>query len=407
MNCRKKSNKVIYFSLFVLLAIPMFTETISQYFLFVIILFFLIISNRQWKLYLGNTINNMSVYFLITWVLGVCIGIYRGNEMSEIFRNFAGMVIYLLYFFLRCRKINFKCILRIVYFASIIASIEMIVAYYLYSHGKRLLWPLTNIHYNRLVNSVDSSIKVLPFVLLSVSLWNILHFEKGRSVFIDIFLFALATISIIFTTDLGGSLFGYITIFGTIIFISPISNKKSIKYWIISSIVFIIVVVAALYYELKTGLFLSIFSATTLGNDKRLYQFQLVFERFKLLGNGLGSHFKYVYLNRNIDSYGIEVSYLNLIDKFGIFSFPMLWYFAYSYCKPVLMLIKKQGNNQINTCIIGLMGYLFVAAGNPVIFAPYNVLLHILSLLMLNYENNMIEKNNGFSIKGKYDIKKV
>ena len=99
----------------------------------------------------------------------------------------------------------------------------------------------------------------------------------------------------------------------------------------------------------------------------------------------MGSHLNYGYGTRLFDSYGLEISYLNLIDKFGIFGFLLIFVFLYTFIKPIIMIKRGQGNTFFNLMAIGLQGYLFVAMGNPVIFAPYNVVLHVFAILLLSY----------------------
>ena len=199
---------------------------------------------------------------------------------------------------------------------------------------------------------------------------------------------------------------GYVAIFGTVLFLAPSTNRSSKKYWIISALLFVAIASGALIIERRLGIVNDIFSVSSSGNSKRYYQFQLVFERFKALGNGLGSRMDYAVVNtagsiREIDSYGLEVSYLNLIDKFGILAFPLIYIFAYSYLKPVSMLAKGRGSTEFNIMTIGLLGYLFVALGNPVLFSPYNVVLHIISLLFLKKNCNLSENHDSMVLEKK------
>ena len=112
----------------------------------------------------------------------------------------------------------------------------------------------------------------------------------------------------------------------------------------------------------------------------------MVENRLSFWGNGLGSKFN-AYMTEVNDTYGIEISYLNLIDKFGFFSIFLFYIFIYSFALPIINLIKCRGIPAYNVMSLGLLAYLWISVGNPVLFAPYNIVLHCIMFFLMAPNN--------------------
>ena len=392
-----KDNKVKlrlpYFLLMLFIGIPFISGTSRQYIVIFVVALLVIIFNFTYKIKIRSNIEKLPIWFLGFWVYGIVIGFVRGNNPSDIIQNFAGLIVYILgVLLLNAKRFNLNALYKALYVASIIICFEIVIVFFFRVRNSTLPWPLSNVRYNSWTNSIYTGIAVLVFVLEAVSLWNLLHENERRNKIKSLFLLLLSAVSVFSTMDSGGYILGYAVVLAIILILSLKTNKSSRKYWILSSFFLLIVLAFALYYESRTGIATSVFSFNSSGNAKRYYQFGLVMERFKMFGNGLGSHLTYSYGIRNYDSYGLEVSYLNLIDKFGIFGFVLLFLYIYSFINPIQMIARGRGITEYNVMTIGLQGYFFVALGNPVLYAPYNVLLHVFAILFMSYNTRLSKK---------------
>ena len=173
---------------FIYFSIPLAQGTNWHYFVLLLLFVVLIIRVGRVKISLTSFVDRIPVCFLTIWAVGLIVGVMRNNALPDIFSNFAGMVLYVIYIVLvDYEKLNYNRLYKTIYMASIVTSVELIIAYLLYSRGINVPWPLMNIRYNRWTTSVISGLAVLPYVLESVSLWNLLHRTENRSKVLDLF----------------------------------------------------------------------------------------------------------------------------------------------------------------------------------------------------------------------------
>lgn len=119
-----------------------------------------------------------------------------------------------------------------------------------------------------------------------------------------------------------------------------------------------------------------IFGAQRPGNFERYAQAGELLADVVLVGHGLGAPITSGY-NRSVTfPYGFELSYLNVVHKFGVFSVLYFWFLAYSGYR-----ILTADRPAMERCTaLGLLGYAFPAIGNPILFAVPAVYLHMLAL---------------------------
>jgi hypothetical protein len=119
-----------------------------------------------------------------------------------------------------------------------------------------------------------------------------------------------------------------------------------------------------------------IFGAQRLGNVERYAQARELLGDVVPAGHGLGAPITSGY-NRSITfPYGFELSFLNVIHKFGVFS---LVYFAFlGYCAYRILMSPRPAFER--AAALGLLGYIFPAVGNPILFAVQAVYLHMLAM---------------------------
>lgn len=110
-------------------------------------------------------------------------------------------------------------------------------------------------------------------------------------------------------------------------------------------------------------------------------------DEIEIFGSGLGAGLKSGF-KRDVRGYGFENTYLNIAHKFGIFSALIL--FAYLYTS---FLIYKgfSKNEYYNFSAISttFFGGLIVALGNPIIFSPSFIMMHVITLYFFRPSNEI------------------
>lgn len=139
-------------------------------------------------------------------------------------------------------------------------------------------------------------------------------------------------------------------------------------------------------------LFVNIFSNTDTGNMIRINQIVNIIKELNILGNGLGATFNEINLHKELP-YSIEVIYLNVIHKFGILSV-LYFYTIYKTYLKIYRNIKMKIFIKENYLCIGMMSYIFIGLGNPVIFSPQNVIFHSITMYVLSIINISNKKSN-------------
>lgn len=372
--------------LFVVLSIPLSkNEYFYYYAIGLLFLFGLYFNGLRAKI--DSFIDKIPLLMICIWLYGVLIGLINGNPDLFIIRNFAGTACYLLYYAIprtNYFKNNNNKLLITIISASVVSTLILFLSSFLYKNvGAANVWPLSNVDFNFYTESVSSPVGVLGFVLESVSLYKFWEEDKYLKKLLWLILFSASSYCLIIANTMGGFFLGYLTVLWFSIIAVLIRKGKAHKtsifvFFIIVSIMFII------HDYVNEGFIYEIFSTSDAGNSKRFYQLSLIFDRLTLFGNGIGAPIQYYFGSRYFDGYNVEISYLNCIDKYGIMSLPLFYLFFQSLLLPLKNIWYQRGDNLVSLLAIALLGYLCVALGNPVLFAPYNVMLHCFSLYLLS-----------------------
>ncbi|CAM3844478.1 hypothetical protein [Polynucleobacter antarcticus] len=112
--------------------------------------------------------------------------------------------------------------------------------------------------------------------------------------------------------------------------------------------------------------------------ELRRLQARYLKDEVEIFGSGLGARLKSGY-KRDERGYGFESTYLNIAHKFGIFGVFIL--IAYLYTS--FLIIKGFCKNKyckFSAVSTTFFGGLIVALGNPIIFSPSFVMMHVITL---------------------------
>ena len=346
---------------------------------------------------------------IAVWSYGLIIALINGNDQAGILRNFAGMIFYITFYpFLYIKPSQKDLINFLVKVSFLYSTISISKAIYALSLGTYREFNELGFTSLRFYNSIGIGIIFVPISMILFSfLLDNSNLEKdiivgffGNSFLSKAFTFITCT-SVVILSGSKGYYFSYLFLIfiGMFLTIFKIFLTRKIKIgafllillfglistYLIEDIIYIFSTVLRIEFDPNLSV--------------RSIQGQKLAEEFTFLGKGLGASLKSGY-SRDFLGYGFELSYHNLIHKFGAFSSLLFLNFAF----PVLIALQNLFNNRkilLSSSVIGLMLYLISALGNPLIFAPISSLFNVISLYLITLSQEKIEKK-AFDLDSKF-----
>lgn len=369
--------------------------SVFYYVIFIIFLFYslAVLAIKNFRFSFGRIEDYIALSFLIVWLYGFCVGLYRGNEISFVISNFAGMVCYLTYFLFVITKINTYLLLRVILLSSVIVSFLSIIVLILYHLGLyneyTILFLGDGIDYTSTLEQIRCRFGTLAlaYSLMATSLLVLISNNLKERDIIGIknkrkalFYFLLSVIVLFFVSASKGFVLGAIFVLFSIpslIYFKHIIHAKisiSLFLFLFVSFFLIYLLVKFDYYSIIEKMF----SEEDNNNIVRYEQFYSIVNDITFWGRGLGATISGVV--RDLEKpYGFELVYVNLIHKFGIFS--LFLFSGWIYMFKCLFIFLYQGKYPLYTSVaIGSLGYLFPAIGNPLLMAPSLVILNCFTL---------------------------
>ena len=347
--------------------------------------------------------------FLFIWGYGVLIGLYNGNNIQYIFMNFAGFLVYLFYYFLLLVKISKELIYKvIIYIGLFILTENIIVAILLFAFDVNIYYghnQYVNIFFGNFLGGsstgqirIYSPSQLVAFPIFTLSLAyllkkklkineNIIFLKKYTLISLILSAFVL-----IFLSASKGYMLAAFMVFLSIGFLNSAKERFYFGKLVLLFLILILILNISGYINIAT----SIFSEVDIANMERYRQLHLLLEDINLFGNGLGATLPGSV--RDIERpYGFELSYVNIVHKFGLISFFLFYYYLYT----VVKIYKEFKRNDIQKKYIymslGLMCYLFPAIGNPILYSPQSVIMHVIALFLLRPECKIEKKKLAFA----------
>ena len=334
--------------------------------------------------------------FFLIWIYGIVIGFFNGNKSEYIIANFAGMFCYILYYFLVLFKVSVSSLVKILLVATISTS-TIASVYYIFD-----IIGIDSSFLNNFLGEINQgsstgqlrayftgltvgfTIWVLSFMYLLIgkSEKNLFLFEgiKSRNY---IWLFLLTTFILYFATASKGFMLSgvfYFLVLPVLLYGKKmVSGKMSPSFFLF--IVFILLVIGVLVVFDYSNIVTKMFDSEDSSNALRYLQLTYIVDDITILGKGLGAIIPN-FSRSDEAEYGFELSYINLIHKFGIFACVLFFNWAYVLFKASLNVYHRE--NVFNSSLsLGCMGYLFPSAGNPLLMHPACVILNCIALYLL------------------------
>lgn len=390
----------IYLSLLVTLAfffpslnfLPYIATAIFGGVYFLIILLGLFLNKQQFQIQLHGT-DLIPLFVLFTWTYGLFLGVISGNQISSVLHNFAGLSLYLFYFILLLRKENINTILSQLCF--------LVIAQFVIS----TVWVLTAqtwIRLDILATEGSSAFRVfwsssssLFIVAGSISLLSTLNFQAKtiivtatkapfNKIITNPLTFVISSLFILGTGSKGFWLsYALVSTYICILCFWWSFKRGQLNLFVVG-IVFLVSLATIVYFDIITATLGSILKMETGGDSIRNIQAAAINAELSFWGKGLGARLESGYF-RDEAGYGFELTYHNIVHKLGIFSIIPFSAILYPVIYSAYQLLREK-KIVINIMILSLMTFLIPSYGNPILYAPINVLIACYALILIRFQ---------------------
>lgn len=334
----------------------------------------------QWCVFL------LPILIFFSWIYGVVLGLINGVSIEYVISNFAGLAIYIL-FYMFFLMVDIKTACRALFSAAIVATV---FAFYIV---------VTNFYSVEMAATGDGigsyrSLYSGVFLYVAPFIFAYLMFLSSKEVvavpvswfdvtegFSGLLLFLAFSFTLLIPAMSKGFILVYVvamTLYFAVGFMYALVEMRSNKIFLCSALFLLFSVFLILLTTDLFNIIIFTFSNVEESNLIRSEQLSRLLDEWSFMGSGLGSSLASGY-SRDDTGYGFELTYVNLVNKLGVFSFPLF----ISYMIPVFFGIKwvfTEGKRVIGGWILGLMAYLIPGAGNPILLAPEFVVLHFIAL---------------------------
>lgn len=333
-------------------------------------------------------LKNCWILILLTWIFGVLRGLSFNVPVEFVFRNFFGMVVYCVLPILMIFSISVKMVIEIISYASIFVMAFMLYTLIIFVLNSPNLEQIGSLSELR---SFYSSAAMVLFPLFAISAASVFYrgWQKNTSNgnWITISLsnkwgFFIILILIVLPSMSKGMVLSCLLLLFTAYLLGLASHMRHgfIPRYFIASVILIPI---GLYFtpQFIFDVVFFTFSSEEVSNSIRSDQASYLIAEFSTFGQGLGSSLVSGYV-RDDSGYGFELNYLNLIHKFGIFSLPIFMSYFFTVGIAFYRIWRRKFLFE-SYIALGLMGFLVVGAGNPILLSSISVTLHTFAIYIL------------------------
>lgn len=348
----------------------------------------LVLFPRMLRLHRPRLLDLLPLLSLAVWLYGILRGLLGGYPSAAVFSNFAGIVFYGVYYLLLLSRWGTQALLKYTFGMAVLFSLAMT---YSMLGGAGLSLQLEQFEEIGLSavrlgwsSSLSLALVVVAFgyarlvdLLPSPDSTGIWRVGKGAS----LAAFVGASIPV-----LGTASKGFILAYGMMLGVLTLARfSRDIRHLRIRRgilLVFLLACTAGVLYIDQIVAVVRVLILLEISADSvRSIQGAELINDFTWLGKGLGASLSSGY-SRDALGYGFELTFHNIIHKFGILSLLHL---------PMLLLpaiwsawgILHMRNLEINIAAFALMMFIVPGYGNPILHVPLNALLNCLALYLL------------------------
>ena len=352
---------------------------------------------------------------LLVWIYGLLLGFARGNNPAWVVQNFGGMILYVIgYFVLTDDRDKVKAIhaIHICALYTILLSIFLKLTLMFQPQLRELFHLLfgtfsfanSNLQFQPRIVIQGHLTFFLPivfsFLLIIGTQTNkraIQALYGGRLPLLYRYrlLSALLMLTCLTVVVIVNQSKGLMLAVTAILLLTTIAVAISARSgYRIKPLNFVILLIFAVAIAAGVNYLVYILSEGASGNSQRYRQLRVLWENTTLFGNGLGAEIpgaNELRGNRSLENnetdklYAVELIYMNIFHKFGIFALVILYAYAYVILRAMRKVMRASSDLQrgFGLAALAMMGFTVVALGNPLLFGPGPIILHIFALKLV------------------------
>jgi len=369
-------NVTLLFVFIVLLSSVGIKSSFLDYSISFIYLLIFIFSRKKIKS-LSSIIDYFPIIMIIAWLYAFFLGLFNGTSFYNIIFNFPGILLVALYFPFSTVSLNKKEIFIIFLIATSIINIYVLYPVF-----------ITNTYTLKLGDLMVNRKYYSPSLILQVIAFNTLLIKRGEFKQIDLSnrlifiskinaILSLIVLLISFSKGFWLSLLGSFFLINAMAAIYYFKKGKigKVQIFIFFLVVFLVLYIITNFPDFIDSVML-FFSNNAVGNSLRSEQAIYLIKEFSFFGAGLGTPLSSGYM-RDVFGYAFELSFYNVIHKFGVFSILLFIPYLYVLYSNLRWIINH--NTNFNTIFsISILSYLLAASGNPILFATINVIIFMI-----------------------------
>ena len=338
--------------------------------------------------YLSSTLIWLWILIISSWIIGVIVGLVNGVDSALVFRNFFGMVIYIIFPVMLIVSPSLRSLIIMIYLSGMVQMFYGLEKIYGLIINPESLYIELSISELRSLYSTGF-IVIFPLFMVGAAyqFFPKRYFPNDHGQMVtrlskSLFFTLLTLIALIVPAMSKGYILATGILFFSVVFFSISYSLKSGR--IHKKIMILFVFFVVLLYQIPSSFYENIiysFSSQEVSNAARNEQFGYLASEFTILGNGLGSSLKSGYM-RDGTGYGFELTYVNIVHKLGVFSIFLFLSYIITITVASIRIVRRVYVFE-SFFVLGLMGYLVVGAGNPLLLSPSAVVLHCVGMYIL------------------------
>lgn len=365
------------------------------YAIFGVSLFLFIITRTKIKIPWQSTEDKIAIIFILIWLYGLISGILNGNNLIYVTSNFAGMSCYTAYYIFNDSRCSVRKVTKILLLSGLCISICAVLKIGLFILGVSL--PFIGADAGIASTGQPRFFLIMlstAYTLLGMSLYgvlepNVVKYTYRTHYFSVVLFFILSIIAIFIVPASKGFMLGGLFILCVI----PFSIYKTslehgyVRYGLLGCMGCFLIIIILLINMGYFNIIEKMFDDSDIANIDRYVQLEYIINSIKFWGNGLGATIDGIVRSEEAP-YGFELTYINLIHKFGIFAVILFINWIYMIIKLIKHIINISSHNKIYAIVaLSAMGYLLPSVGNPLLMHPSLVIMNSYSLYIIKYLN--------------------
>ena len=392
----KKNITVIFIVIISIVAVFDYPGKDNLYLYFIFLIFFSIMTlnvllKKRLFLKVDKIGDSIAILFLLMWILGQFIGHINGNDLTAMIRNFAGMLLFIVYLGMSHSQISKDTIIRLIFYSSVAFMIYNLLIIFNHSISSNpaeiFKFDIIRTYYNVTFIPIVAFLNVAT---ISYIFGNQYISSKTHNYFNKNWKSKLYILTALLVLIFYMSKAIYAIFFISVFFISLLLAYRHRNLWAIFKLctlfsIFSLIISYMFSYNIL-DLVMAQLELERVG--VRSIQASMILNDFHLFGSGIGGTLLNGY-SRDALGYGFELSFFSVLHKYGIFSFLIFLPYLYMGIYSIYGVLYMSDKIEYVIALSMTISIVIFSYGNPLLFHPIVVFYTLLVLLLLRRKKNI------------------